>query len=34
MKAVAVDRNVPEVIRKHAQRFIRTTQAAPGQKKS
>jgi hypothetical protein len=34
MKAVAVDRNVPEVIRKHAQRFIKSTQAAPGQKKS
>lgn len=34
MKAVAVDKNVPEVIRKHAQRFIRVVQAGPGQKKA
>jgi hypothetical protein len=33
MKAVAVDRNVPEVIRRHAQRFIKGP-AAPGQKKA
>jgi len=34
MKAVTVDRNVPEVIRKHAQRYIKSTQAAPGQRKA
>lgn len=34
MKAVTVDRNVPEVIRKHAQRYIKSTQSAPGQRKS
>jgi hypothetical protein len=33
MKAVAVDRNVPEVIRKHAQRFVRAVQTT-GQRKS
>lgn len=33
LKAVAVDRNVPEVIRRHAQRFIKGP-AAPGQRKS
>jgi hypothetical protein len=32
MKAVAVDRNVPEVIRRHAQRFIKGP-VAPGQQK-
>jgi hypothetical protein len=29
MKAVAVDRNVPEVIRKHAQRFVKAVQMGP-----
>lgn len=33
MKAVAVDRNVPEVIRRHAQRFIKGSTAS-GQRKS
>lgn len=29
MRAVAVDRNVPEVIRKHAQRFVKAVQQGP-----
>jgi len=29
MRAVAVDRNVPEVIRKHAQRFVKSVQSGP-----
>jgi hypothetical protein len=33
MKSVAVDRNVPEVIRKHAQRFVRAVQAGPAGRK-
>lgn len=32
LKSIAVDRNVPEVIRKHAQRFVRA-QVAPGGKR-
>jgi hypothetical protein len=32
LKSVAVDRNVPEVIRKQAQRFTRPA-SVPGQKK-
>jgi hypothetical protein len=30
LKSIAVDRNVPEVIRKQAQKFVRATQAGPG----
>jgi hypothetical protein len=33
MKGVTVDRNVPEAIRKAAQRFVKATQAMPGEKK-
>jgi hypothetical protein len=30
MKSISIDRNVPEVIRKQAQRFIKSTQDGPG----
>jgi hypothetical protein len=33
IKSVAVDRNVPEAIRKHAQKFVRATPGAGGQKR-
>jgi hypothetical protein len=33
IKSVSVDRNVPEVIRKQAQRFVRTVPGAPGAQK-
>ena len=33
IKSVAVDKNVPEVIRKQAQKFVRAVSAGPGEKK-
>jgi hypothetical protein len=33
MKAAAVDKNVPEAIRKQAQRFVKATTSGPGDKK-
>ena len=33
IKTIAVDRNVPEAIRKQAQRFVKATQTGPGEKK-
>lgn len=33
LKSISVDRNVPEVIRKHATRFVRNQGAPPGQKR-
>jgi len=33
LKSIAVDRNVPDVIRNQAQRFVRSVSAGPGEKK-
>ncbi len=33
LKAISVDRNVPEVIRRQAQKFVRATVSGPGEKK-